>query len=43
MAQQSEFTEELDAIAEELNTRLRQTLGWMTSIERIAEVVAMTA
>ena len=34
---------DLDAIAEELNTRPRQTLGWMTLLERFAEVVAMTA
>lgn len=34
--------EELDAIAEELNNRPRQTLGWVTPLERFAEVVAMT-
>jgi len=34
--------EELDAIAEELNNRPRQTLGWVTPFERFAEVVAMT-
>ncbi len=35
--------EELNAIAEELNNRPRQTLNWMTPLERFAEVVAMTA
>lgn len=34
--------EELDAIAEELNNRPRQTLGWVTPLERFAEVVATT-
>lgn len=34
--------EELDAIAEELNNRPRQTLGWVTPLEKFAEVVAMT-
>ena len=34
--------EELDAIAEELNNRPRQSLGWVTPLERFAEVVAMT-
>lgn len=33
--------QDLDAIAEELNTRPRQTLNWMTSLE--TEVIAMTA
>jgi hypothetical protein len=31
--------EELDAIAEELNNRPRQTLGWMTPLERFAQVL----
>ncbi|MBI3429113.1 MAG: IS30 family transposase [Actinobacteria bacterium] len=30
---------ELDAIAEELNNRPRQTLGWMTPLERFAQVL----
>lgn len=34
--------EELDAIAEELNNRPRQSLGWVTPLEKFAEVVAMT-
>jgi IS30 family transposase len=34
---------ELDAIARSLNTRPRQTLGWMTPSQAFAEVVAMTA
>ena len=34
--------EKLDAIAEELNNRPRQTLGWVTPLEKFAEVVAMT-
>jgi len=34
--------EELDAIAEELNNRPRQTLNWVTPLEKFAEVVAMT-
>jgi IS30 family transposase len=31
--------EELDAIAEELNNRARQTLSWMTPLERFAQVL----
>jgi IS30 family transposase len=31
--------EELDAIAEELNNRPRQTLNWMTPLERFAQVL----
>ena len=39
----SGFTqEELDAVAQELNGRPRQTLGWMTPAERLAEVLAET-
>ena len=34
--------DELDSIAEELNNRPRQTLGWVTPLEKFAEVVAMT-
>jgi len=34
---------ELDAIARSLNTRPRQTLGWMTPSKAFAEAVAMTA
>jgi IS30 family transposase len=34
--------QDLDAIAEELNKRPRQTLGWMTPSEKFAEVVVMT-
>jgi transposase, IS30 family len=34
---------ELDAVAQELNERPRQTLGWMTPSQRLAEVVASTA
>jgi len=34
--------EELDAIAEELNNRPRQSLGWVTPLARFAEVVATT-
>jgi IS30 family transposase len=31
--------EELDAIAEELNNRPRQTLNWVTPLERFAQVL----
>jgi len=34
---------ELDAIARSLNTRPRQTLGWMTPSQAFAEAVAVTA
>src|SRR5664280_1185669 len=34
---------ELDAIARSLNTRPRQTLGWMTPSKAFAEAVALTA
>jgi IS30 family transposase len=34
---------ELDAIARSLNTRPRQTLGWMTPSQAFAEAVALTA
>jgi IS30 family transposase len=34
---------ELDAIARSLNTRPRQTLGWMTPSKAFADAVAMTA
>jgi len=34
---------ELDAIARSLNTRPRQTLGWMTPSKAFAEAVAVTA
>src|SRR5262249_39564814 len=34
---------ELDAIARSLNTRPRQTLGWMTPSQAFANAVAMTA
>ena len=33
---------DLDAAAESLNTRPRQTLGWMTPSKKLAELVAMT-
>ncbi|MCA1677946.1 MAG: IS30 family transposase, partial [Actinobacteria bacterium] len=33
---------QLDAIAEELNDRPRQTLAWATPAERLAEVFAQT-
>ena len=32
----------LDAVARELNERPRQTLGWMTPSQRLAEIVAAT-
>lgn len=32
----------LNAIAEQLNKRPRQALGWMTPLEKLAEVVVMT-
>ena len=37
----SRFTQkELDAVAQELNGRPRQTLGWMTPAERLTEVMS---
>jgi len=33
---------QLDAVARKLNERPRQTLGWMTPSQRLAEVVATT-
>jgi IS30 family transposase len=33
---------ELDAVAQEFNERPRQTLGWMTPSQRLAEAVAST-
>lgn len=39
----SRFTEHrLDAVAQELNERPRQTLDWMTPSQRLAEIVALT-
>jgi IS30 family transposase len=39
----SAFTEgQLDTVAQELNERPRQTLGWMTPSQRLAELVALT-
>jgi IS30 family transposase len=39
----SGFTQcELDTVAQELNERPRQTLGWVTPSQRLAEVVAST-
>ncbi len=40
----SGFTQaDLDAVADELNRRPRQTLGWMTPSEKLAEFVALAA
>jgi IS30 family transposase len=33
---------QLDAVAQELNERPRQTLGWVTPLQRLAEFVAST-
>jgi IS30 family transposase len=39
----SAFTEgQLDTVAQELNERPRQTLGWTTPSQRLAELVALT-
>jgi IS30 family transposase len=39
----SGFTQrELDAVAQELNERPRQTLGWVTPSQRLVEAVAAT-
>jgi IS30 family transposase len=38
-----ELQRQLDAIAHSLNTRPRQTLGWMTPSQAFANALAMTA